>query len=95
VTLNTPEFEWDQQKRTTNIEKHKVDFLIAAQIFDGKVVTRIDDRFDYGEVRWIAIGLHNDECFVVVYVKRGTKIRLITAWKGGESEREIYESGIS
>ena len=30
------EFEWDETKRRTNIRDHKVDFVDAAQLFDGR-----------------------------------------------------------
>src|SRR5262245_39319742 len=30
------EFEWDERKRRTNLRDHKVDFVDAAQLFDGR-----------------------------------------------------------
>ena len=87
-------FEWDENKRRQGIEKHKVDMLYAALIFEGRVLTRIDDRKDYGEQRLISLGLVEDECFVVVYTERNGVKRLITAWKGGGDERSSYEAGI-
>lgn len=89
------EFEWDEDKRLKVIAERRVDMLHAALISDGPVVTRIDDRKDYGETRLIALGLVEDECFVVVYTRRGDTIRLITAWKGGRDERIQYEEGIA
>jgi uncharacterized DUF497 family protein len=58
------------------------------------VLISIDDRQDYGETRWMALGMVADECFVVVYTERNDAIRLITAWKGGRDERSYYEAGI-
>ena len=89
------EFEWDEVKRLKVIAERRVDMLYAALIFDGPVVSRIDDRKDYGETRLIALGLVEDECFVVVYTRRGDTIRLITAWKGGRDEHIQYEEGIA
>lgn len=89
------EFEWDEDKRLKVIAERRVDMLYAALIFDGPVLTRIDDRRNYGETRFISLGLVDDECFVVVYTRRGNTIRLITAWKGGRDERTQYEEGIA
>lgn len=89
------EFEWDETKRRRGIEKHHVDLLYAALIFEGAVLTRIDDRRDYGEVRFISLGMVDEDCFVVVHTRRQDVIRLISAWKGGRDERAIYQAGIA
>ena len=88
-------FEWDENKRKEVIRKHRIDILYAAQIFEGDVLTRIDDRADYGEIRLISLGLVENECFVVVHTERNGAVRLITAWKGGRDERSQYEAGIA
>jgi uncharacterized DUF497 family protein len=77
------EFQWDQAKRETILKERGVDILYAALIFEGDVLTAEDDRYDYGEVRFISVGMVEDECFVVVHTERDGVIRLITAWKGG------------
>lgn len=50
------EFEWDEAKCRYGIEKHGVDMLYAALIFEGPVLTVVDDRKDYGEVTRIISG---------------------------------------
>ena len=50
------EFEWDEDKAAANLAKHRVSFLTAAEVFANEVLERIDDREDYGEIRWIALG---------------------------------------
>ncbi|KQT45084.1 hypothetical protein ASG43_12315 [Aureimonas sp. Leaf454] len=89
------EFEWDETKRLKVIAERRVDILYAAGIFEGVVLTRVDDRNDYGEERLISLGLVGDECFVVVHVSRNDTVRLITAWKGGRNDRAIYQAGIA
>lgn len=89
------DFEWDESKRQLIIEERRVDILYAALIFEGPVLTRKDDRFEYGEERYVSIGLVEDECFVVVHTRRGNAIRLITAWKGGRDERAHHEAGLA
>lgn len=44
--------------------------VYAALIFEGYVLTRKDDRADYGEERWISLGMVENECFVVVHTER-------------------------
>ena len=50
------EFEWDEDKAAANLAKHRVSFLTAAEVFANEILERIDDREDYGEIRWIALG---------------------------------------
>lgn len=88
-------FQWDETKRKKVIKDRKVDFVYAASIFENEVLTRIDNRQDYGEVREISLGMVDKECFVVVHTAVGDETRLITAWKGGKEERERYKEGIA
>jgi uncharacterized DUF497 family protein len=84
-------FEWDEAKARANLEKHKVSFLTAASIFLNERLERIDDREDYGELRWIALGRVGEEVYRVVFTWRGENlIRIIGAQKASKDEREIY-----
>ena len=89
------EFEWDEVKRRYGIEKHGVDMLYAALIFEGPVLTVVDDRMDYGEVREVSLGLVDDEVFLVVHTQRGEVTRIISGWKGGRNDRRRYEAGLA
>jgi uncharacterized protein len=89
------EFEWNEKKREQVIKERSVDMVYAAQIFEGEVITRPDDREDYGEERLISLGEVEGECFVVVHTERNGSTRLITAWKGGRDERAEYQAGIA
>ncbi len=84
-------FEWNDEKRRQNISKHGVDLIYAALIFEGPTLTKIDDRLDYGEERFISLGLVNGTAFVVVHTQRGENIRLISAWKGSRKDYEKYQ----
>lgn len=88
-------FQWDNKKRQRVWKKRKVDIVYAALIFEGPVLTAIDDREDYGEVREISIGLVDGECFVVVHTDRNGETRIITAWKGGREEHDRYQASIA
>jgi len=87
------EFEWDEEKASANLAKHRVSFLTAAEIFANEIMERIDDREDYGEIRFIALGRVDTEVYRVVYTWRGENlIRIISAQKASIDEREIYHS---
>ena len=86
------EFDWDEVKRQQNLEKHGVDLLYAALIFEGETLTREDDREDYGEVRFASLGLVDGVPYTVIHTERGENIRLISAWKGGRKDYEKYKN---
>lgn len=87
-------FEWDENKRESNLQKHGVDFVRAVKISSNPILERLDDREDYGEDRWIAIGHWQDHYMVVVTTRRGENRRIISAWKAGRHEQEEYKNRI-
>ena len=85
------DFEWDEQKAAANLRKHRVSFLTAAEVFAHEILERIDDRKDYGEIRFIALGRVETEIYRVVFTWRAENlIRIISAQKASRDEREIY-----
>jgi uncharacterized DUF497 family protein len=50
-------FEWDEKKNRQNFKKHGFDFADAEGMFRGFLLVRPDTREDYGEERWIGIGM--------------------------------------
>lgn len=85
-------YVWDENKNETNIRKHGFDFADAHEVFDGPYLEKLDERFDYGEERWIAVGLlRGILCVVVVYAEPQKGIvRIISFRKGDRHEREAY-----
>jgi hypothetical protein len=82
------EFEWDETKRQSNIEKHGIDFAIAKNIWQGPILTA---QAEYrGELRFKAIGETRDFVIVVVFTWRGKRRRLISARVANRKEREGY-----
>jgi uncharacterized DUF497 family protein len=86
------QFEWHEEKAESNLEKHGVDFIDAAQIFAGFVLSAPDDRADYGEERFRAIGCHDGQTYIVIYTWREEYMRIISAWKAGKHDRELYQA---
>ena len=85
-------FEWDEDKRRRNIEEHGVDFRLAALIFSNPVLEARDERDDYGETRYRALGQVEDEYFLVVFTWRGEMRRIISAWKVGDDGKRRYQA---
>jgi uncharacterized DUF497 family protein len=85
------EFEWDEDKNRENINKHGISFEEAAAIFDRPILTRIDDRHDYGEFREVSIGdIGNFVIVVVAHTERNDKTRIISTRKATPRERRRY-----
>ena len=89
------EFEWDEDKRQSLIAEREVDFRKAALIFEGPVVTDPDTRHDYGEERFVSLGLVDGVAYFVIHTERKGVTRLITAWKGGRNGKRKYQAGIA
>jgi len=66
------EFEWDNRKAAANFAKHGVSFDKAREVFnDPFAVDRLDDRADYGEQRFVIIGMVDGRLLFVSYTMRG------------------------
>lgn len=86
---------WNQEKNRTNIKRHKIAFEDAKRIFEGATVERVDNRFDYGEVRVYAIGLVEGLEITVIYTDRDNdERRIISAWRSEPHERRYYWQNI-
>ena len=83
-------YEWDEQNRLSNARKHGIDFQDAIAIFAGDTVLMADDRFDYGERRFVSLGLLQGRVIVVAHTERGQVTRIISARKATRYEQSIY-----
>lgn len=85
-------FDWDERKNVENIHKHGFDFAHAHQVFQRPVLRMLDERKDYGEDRWIGIGmLDSIRIVVVVFTELDrNRIRIISMRKALAYERQQY-----
>ena len=84
-------FEWDEEKNQSNIRKHGFDFADAEQVFMHPMIVGLDDRENYGEDRWIGIGLQKTTVVVIVFAERDNEaIRVISLRKALSYERSRY-----
>jgi uncharacterized DUF497 family protein len=85
-------FEWDQQKNKANIAKHELDFADASRVFRLPLRISLDERQDYGEDRWIGLGMLDGRVVVVVFTEPDEEtIRIISLRKALPYERKRYE----
>ncbi|MGM3307540.1 BrnT family toxin [Anabaena sp. WFMT] len=86
------QFEWDEAKNLENIRKHQIDFADVPEMFDSPMLIEEDERFDYGEERWLGIGFLGNGVAVVVWTERqGDVIRIISARRANRYERKKFE----
>lgn len=84
-------YEWDESKRVANFAKHGLDFIDAERFEWTTAIEAMDNRYDYGEVRWIALGFIDHRLHVLIYTRRKRTIRLISLRRANNREREYYE----
>ena len=89
-------FEWDENKRRENLAKHGLDFADAWQLFEHPTLTWHDDRFDYGEERWISIGIMKTAVVALLaFTERDPDVvRVISLRKAKKHEKEKYDCAI-
>ncbi len=89
------QFEWDERKNRDNIAKHGIDFEDAARIFEGPVLSWVDQRKDYGEMREISVGrIDAVAILTVVHTDRRDAVRIISARPASREERNRYEEAL-
>jgi uncharacterized DUF497 family protein len=89
------EFEWDEAKRLANLRKHGIDFIDIPVVFEGDIVTVEDDRFNYGEQRFVTLGWLQGRVVAIVHTEREESTRIISARKATKYEQRIYFEQIS
>ena len=89
-------FEWSERKNRENIRLHGIDFADAIEAFRHPMLVRLDDRKDYGEDRWIGIGLIKSIVVVVGYIEwdERDRVRIISVRKALRHERKRYEKEV-
>ena len=84
------EIVFDPAKREATLAARGLDFADAGQVFASLLVENRDDRFDYGEDRFITVGLLGERMVVVVWTPRGDDRQVISMRKANEREQRRY-----
>jgi uncharacterized DUF497 family protein len=77
---------FDPAKRARTLHERGLDFKRVKEVFEGVHLTRIDDRRDYGEPRFISAGRLDERIVVIVWTPRGRARRVISMRKTNERE---------
>ena len=74
------------------MQAHGVSFDLAKTVFrDPFAVERLDDREDYGEERFIIIGMaEGNVVLFVAYTEREGRMRIISARRATQNEQDDY-----
>ena len=89
-------FEWDEAKNKANIRKHAIDFADIPPVFDQPMLVEPDESKQYGEDRWIGLGIFRNSIEVVVIFTEPTHetTRIISARRATRQERIRYHEEI-
>lgn len=90
--LQGAEFEWDESKASSNIQKHGVTFEEAAEVFFDPFYQTGDASVDRNETRDFIIGYtFSQRLLLAVYTERSDRTRIISARPATRAERKVYE----
>ena len=81
---------WDKTKRITNLAKHGYDLADAESLFDSRIATWEDNREDYGEQRWVAVGVLHGRFMHLTYTDDGETLRAISFREAEKHEIRRY-----
>lgn len=92
--LHDIQFDWDDRKAASNLDKHKVEFETACEVFFDPLLRTEDGGISDGERRDAVIGLTvNWQLLYVVYVMGDDDvIRIISARPATKAEKKNYEN---
>ena len=79
-------FSWDEKKRRLNLKDHGLDFVDAPRVFEGPTFTFEDDRFAYGEQRFVTLGFLADIAVSLVHTETPSRIHVISFRKATRHE---------
>ncbi|MDQ3512085.1 MAG: BrnT family toxin [Chloroflexota bacterium] len=82
-------FEWDDNKRVSNLDKHGIDFVDAELVFDGRSVVTVPSPY-LDEVRTLTTGFVEGRLITVVWTEREDAIRIISARRARDAEVREY-----
>ena len=88
------DFEWDENKRETNLAKHGLDLMAGSCLFDGRPIYSYPSPRGE-EDRYVTVGLLAEELVAVIWTERGTAIRLISLRRARDAEKRTYHTRFS
>ena len=86
--------EFDPVKDKANLAKHGVSLALAGKLDWDTALVWLDDRFDYGELRMIALAPEANTLYFVAFVERGDVRRIISLRRAEIREVKHYVENI-
>ncbi len=83
-------YTFDPAKRDLALRHRDLDFARAGEVFAGRTATVVDERFDYGETRFITAGRLDGRLVVMVWTQRGETRHIISMRHCHAKEEEIW-----
>jgi uncharacterized protein len=83
-------YSWHELKRQINLKNRELDFAEAERVFAGPTFSFEDDREDYGEQRWVTLGLLGDKVVVIMHTETEKEIRIISMRKANKNEHILF-----
>jgi len=83
--------EFDSAKREKTLLERGLDFADSGKVFDGLHFVALDDRYDYGEDRFITVGTLDGRVVVIVWTQREDARRIISMRYANDREISRYK----
>ena len=81
---------FDPDKDASNQSKHGVSLSLASELDWEAALVWVDDRFEYGELRMIALAPKTGVLYYVAFVERGEARRIISLRRANRREVKHY-----
>jgi uncharacterized DUF497 family protein len=86
--------EFDPAKDAANLAKHGVSLALARELDWESALVWLDERFEYGELRIIALAPKSKILYYVAFVNRGEVRRIISLRRANRREVKRYVQSI-
>jgi uncharacterized protein len=87
-------FEFDPAKDVTNIAKHGVSLALASELDWEVALVWVDDRYEYDELRMIALAPKTEILYYVAFLELGETRRIISLRRANRREVKHYVQSI-
>jgi len=82
--------EFDPAKDASNQEKHGLSLAVASALDWDEALVWVDDRYEYGELRMIALAPDTGILYYVAFVDRDDARRIISLRRANRREVKHY-----
>ncbi len=81
---------FDPQKNERNLRERGLSFEAASEFDFRSALVLVDDRYEYGELRYVAIGYLGNRLHVLCFTQEAEGIRVISFRKANDREVTRY-----